>query len=204
MKGKTMPVTLRRWVIFYIRMSSGCLSGLGGCSANAGRGSRQSDCVDTGHWGFRFLLITLAVSPVVRHLKWRWLMVHRRMLGLFAMFYGILHLLAYYQFILGGNLALLGKELVNRPYILVGAPALLILLALGVTSTRGWMKRLGKRWQSLHRLVYLAVLLVWIHLFWQVRSSYFDAVVYGLIGALLFSDASAALVVFHPVICPTA
>ncbi|MFP8966590.1 sulfite oxidase heme-binding subunit YedZ [Pokkaliibacter sp. CJK22405] len=140
---------------------------------------------ETGRWALRILLVTLAVSPLRRYAGWGWLMPHRRMIGLFALFYGVLHLLAYIFFILGGNLSQLGEELVRRPYITVGAPALLILIALGVTSTRGMMKRLGKNWQRLHNLVYLALILAWIHLLWQVRSSYFEAALYGTIGAAL-------------------
>ena len=139
----------------------------------------------TGFWALRFLLITLAVSPLARYFKFGWLMVHRRMLGLFALFYALLHLLAYYQFILGGSLADLGRAVIERPYILVGAPALMILIVLGITSTKGWIKRLGRRWQQLHRLAYIALVLAWWHLFWQVRSSYFDAALYGALTLLI-------------------
>ncbi|MDW6002392.1 protein-methionine-sulfoxide reductase heme-binding subunit MsrQ [Vibrio mangrovi] len=182
-----MPVTLRRIVIFILGCAPVSLLIWGIVNQSLGGDPAKTIVLETGLWTLRFLLITLTVSPLVRHLKWRWLMTHRRMLGLFALFYGLLHLLAYYQFILGGNLAFLGAEIVKRPYILVGAPALLILIALGITSTKGWMKRLGKRWQTLHRLVYVALILGWIHLFWQVRSSYYEAALYGFLGGLLLS-----------------
>jgi sulfoxide reductase heme-binding subunit YedZ len=182
-----MSVTLRRWIIFGL----GCVPFgalvWGIFNQSLGGDPAKAIVLETGQWTLRFLLIVLAVSPLARYLSCRWLMPHRRMLGLFALFYGILHLLAYYQFILGGNLLFLGEEIATRPYILVGAPALLILLALGITSTRGWMRRLGRHWQSLHRLVYLALVLGWIHLYWQVRSSYFEAFIYGLLGVLLLS-----------------
>lgn len=139
----------------------------------------------TGEWALYFLMLTLSVSPLVRLLKWRWLMPHRRMLGLFSLFYGVVHLLAYWVFILGMDVARFFSELVERPYIMAGAPALLILILLGATSTRGMMRRMGKYWQRLHRWVYLALILAWAHVLWQVRSSYFEAVVYAIIVLLL-------------------
>lgn len=190
-----MPVWLRRWTIFIVALIPFALLVYGAINQSLGGDPAKAILLDTGFWAMRFLLITLAVTPLVRYLKWRWLMPHRRMLGLFALFYALLHLLSYYQFILGGNLAMLAEELVKRPYILVGAPALLILVALGITSTRGWMKRLGRRWQRLHQLVYLAFVLAWVHLYWQVRSSYFDAVLYGVIGLVLLSFRARNLLI---------
>ncbi|CAG9295671.1 protein-methionine-sulfoxide reductase heme-binding subunit MsrQ [Celerinatantimonas diazotrophica] len=182
-----MPVRLRRWTIFVVALIPFAQLVYGAVYQTLGGDPAKAILLATGFWAMRFLLITLAVSPLVRYLKWRWLMPHRRMLGLFALFYGLAHLLSYYQFILGGNLAMLGEEIIKRPYILVGMPALLILIALGITSTRGWMRRLGRRWQQLHQLIYLAFILAWVHLYWQVRSSYFDAVLYGAIGLVLLS-----------------
>lgn len=180
-----MPVVWRRVLIFIV-----ALWPLGGLiwatlQQTLGGDPAKTIVLTTGLWGIRFLLITLAVTPLVRIAKWGWLMKHRRMLGLFSLFYLLLHVLAYYQFILGGNLAMLASEIVKRPYILLGMPALVILIALGITSTKGWMKRLGKNWQRLHRWVYLATVLGWIHIALQIRSSYFDAVLYGSLAALL-------------------
>ncbi|MFM2486621.1 protein-methionine-sulfoxide reductase heme-binding subunit MsrQ [Celerinatantimonas yamalensis] len=182
-----MPILVRRLLIFILGCWPASTLVWGAVQQNLGGDPAQYILLQTGFWALRFLLISLAVTPLARLAKQRWLMVHRRMLGLFALFYGILHLLSYYQFILGGNLERLVSETIKRPYILVGAPALLILILLGVTSTRGWMRRLGRHWQQLHRLVYLALILAWIHLYWQVRSSYFDAVLYGAIGLVLLS-----------------
>lgn len=139
----------------------------------------------TGEWTLYFLFMTLSVTPLVRLAKWRWLMTHRRMLGLFALFYALCHLAAYLVFILGLDFSRFAAELVKRPYITAGFPAVLILIALGVTSTKAMMRRLGKRWQPLHRLAYLALLLGWVHVFWQIRSSYFEAAVYGAITGVL-------------------
>lgn len=107
------------------------------------------------------------------------------MLGLFSLFYALSHVAAYCVFILGLDFGRFFSELVKRPYISAGAPAVLILLALGLTSTRGMMRRLGKGWKKLHRLVYLALLLAWVHLLWQVRSSYFEAALIGAIALVL-------------------
>lgn len=139
----------------------------------------------TGEWTIYFLLITLSVSPLVKLARWRGLMAHRRMLGLFALFYALCHVAAYCVFILGLDFGRFFTELVKRPYISAGAPAVLILLALGLTSTRGMMRRLGKNWQKLHRLVYIALFLAWVHVLWQVRSSYFDAVLFGALSFVL-------------------
>src|SRR5690606_12234242 len=145
----------------------------------------QTIVLFTGNWAFYFLLVTLAVTPLRRLLRWNWLQTHRRMLGLFALFYALLHVSAYLVFILGSDLSRFVAELVKRPYITAGFPALLILIALGVTSTRAMMRRLGKRWQLLHRFIYVAAILAWVHVLWQLRASYQDALVFGVLTFVL-------------------
>jgi methionine sulfoxide reductase heme-binding subunit len=140
----------------------------------------------TGIWTIYFLFITLAVTPLRRLLSFkkmhfRWLQTHRRMLGLFTLFYAILHVLAFLVFILGLNFSRFGKELVERPYILVTIPAVVLLIVLGITSNKGMMRRLGKNWLRLHKSIYLIAILAWLHVFMQVRSSYFEAVLFGII-----------------------
>lgn len=141
--------------------------------------------VFTGEWTLYFLFFTLAVTPLRKLFKWNWLATHRRMLGLFSLFYALLHVSAFALFILGLDISRFAKELIERPYITVGMPAVVILIALGITSTKGMIKRLGKNWARLHKLVYLAVILAWVHVLWQVRASYFEAFVYGVITAVL-------------------
>jgi sulfoxide reductase heme-binding subunit YedZ len=138
-----------------------------------------------GEWGMIFLLLTLSVTPARRWFGWGWLVTHRRMLGLFALFYTSTHFLSYIVFILGLDFGRLAAEIIKRPYITVGFPAIIILFVLGVTSTKKMMRRLGKNWLKLHRLVYLVLFLAWIHVLWQVRSSYFDAVLYGALMVVL-------------------
>ncbi len=176
-----LPVGWRRLLIFILGLLPALWLVYRTATGQLGADPAKTIVLLTGQWTFYALLITLAVTPVKKWLGWRWLMPHRRMLGLFALFYALLHLSSYLVFILGWNFAQLGEDMVKRPYITVGAPALLILVALGVTSTKGMMRTLDKNWVRLHRLVYLAAILAWIHVFWQVRASYADAVLFGVL-----------------------
>ena len=138
-----------------------------------------------GIWGLNFLLITLAVSPLRQLTGAAWLLRFRRMLGLFAFFYVALHFTVYLgidqRFALGPVL----EDVVERPFITIGFAALLILLALAATSTRGMVRRLGRRWKTLHRGVYAAAVLgVW-HYYWQVKLDTLDATLYAAALAIL-------------------
>jgi sulfoxide reductase heme-binding subunit YedZ len=137
-----------------------------------------------GLWALRFLLLTLTITPLNRFTPVQWLPL-RRTLGLYTLAYAVLHLFAYTFFYLGLDFTTLARELVKRPYIIMGAIALLMLIALGVTSTKGWQRRLGRRWKTLHRLVYPAAVLVVIHFAWQVKSGFGDAPWYALIFIVL-------------------
>jgi sulfoxide reductase heme-binding subunit YedZ len=138
-----------------------------------------------GQWRLRFLLLTLAITPLRNWTGRAWLLRYRRMLGLFAFFYIALHALVYAGLDLRGDVAHLGEDIAKRPFITIGFVALLLLLPLAVTSTRGWMRRLGRRWKSLHRLVYPAAILgVW-HYYWQVKLDALEPTVYALILAFL-------------------
>lgn len=144
----------------------------------------------TGEWAIYLLFLTLAVTPLRRlvnfkNFHFRWLQTHRRMLGLFALFYALLHVAAFLVFILGLDFSRFAKELVERPYIAVTIPAIILLIVLGVTSTQSMMRRLGKNWIKLHKTIYLISVLAWLHVFMQVRSSYFEAVLFGVILAAL-------------------
>jgi sulfoxide reductase heme-binding subunit YedZ len=134
---------------------------------------------DLGLWALRFLLLTLAITPLNRFTPIQWITL-RRTFGLCALSYALLHVSAYTIFYLGLDFSLLVRELVKRPYIVVGSVALLVLIMLGITSTRRWQQLLGKRWKTLHRLVYLAVILVVIHFAWQVKSGLGHAPWYAL------------------------
>ena len=138
-----------------------------------------------GKWGLNFLLITLAVTPLRRLTGWNWLIRFRRMLGLFAFFYLTMHFLAYALVDHRLDLGRIVEDIVQRPFITIGLLALVLLIPLALTSTRGMVRRLGRRWQQLHRLVYVvAILGVW-HFWWQVKQDVFEPAVYAAVLVVL-------------------
>src|SRR6516164_5479136 len=141
---------------------------------------------ECGKTALNLLLLTLAVTPVRELTSQPQLLRLRRMLGLFAFFYVVLHFTIYLVLDLELNFATLGADIAKRPYITIGFTALLLLIPLAVTSTNGMMRRLGRRWQSLHRLVYaIAVLGVW-HFYWQVKRDIREPLIYiGILAVLL-------------------
>lgn len=141
----------------------------------------------TGTWGFNFLLLTLVITPAKDILKQKWLIVHRRMIGLFAFFYASLHLLAYFAFLLEWQWPELGKEVIERPYLLVGMLAWLMLVPLTITSTKNWQRRLKRNWKKLHKLVYFIGLLAAVHYLLQIRSSWFEPVLYTVLLLLVLA-----------------
>lgn len=139
-----------------------------------------------GTWAIISLWLSLWVTPLRRRLSLTWLMRFRRMFGLYAFFYSVLHLLAFATFIVGWRFDILQQEFLDRPYIVVGAAAVLCLMPLAITSTKKMQRRLGRRWVQLHKLAYIISILVMVHVIWMVRASYEDAVVYGgLLGMAL-------------------
>ncbi len=131
------------------------------------------------------LLITLSVTPLQRLSGWAGCMAVRRQLGLWCFAYALLHLSVYALFILGLDWGQLGVELVKRPYIIVGALALIGLLALAVTSNRYSQRRLGRRWRRLHQLIYVILILGLVHMLWIVRADLEEWSVYAGMGAFL-------------------
>jgi sulfoxide reductase heme-binding subunit YedZ len=122
----------------------------------------------TGDWTLYFLSITLAVTPLRKLSGQNWLIKLRRMLGLFAFFYACLHFMTFFWFDHFFDVAAMFKDVLKRPFILVGFAAFLLLVPLAVTSTNGMVRRLGgKRWQAWHRLIYLAVPLGVLHFWWM-------------------------------------
>jgi sulfoxide reductase heme-binding subunit YedZ len=139
----------------------------------------------TGEWSLRLLAITLCLSPLRQLGIWRYPFRFRRMLGLYTFFYATVHLVGFAQLYVGWDGAILLEELVERPYITAGFAAWVLMMPLAVTSTRGWQRRLGRRWLTLHRLVYGAAVAGCLHLLWQARSDLGEALVYGAIFAIL-------------------
>jgi len=131
-----------------------------------------------GKWGLNFLLITLAVTPLRKLTGLNGLIRFRRMLGLFAFFYVLMHFLTYAGLDQRFDIPVIVEDIIERPYITIGISALLLLLPLAITSTNGMMRRLGRRWQKLHRLVYvIAGLGVW-HFYWQVKKDILEPSIY--------------------------
>jgi sulfoxide reductase heme-binding subunit YedZ len=138
-----------------------------------------------GNWGLRFVLITLAVTPLRQATGWNWLARFRRMLGLFAFFYILMHFLAWLVLDQGLLMSAILEDIVERPFITIGFVAFLLLLAMAMTSTNGMRRRLGKRWQQLHYSVYVVgILAVW-HYWWQVKLDARQPAIYAAILALL-------------------
>ena len=139
----------------------------------------------TGLWALRFLLITLAITPLRQLTGQPDLIRFRRMLGLYAFFYACLHLAAYLGLDLRGYWTQIFEEIVKRPYITVGFAAWLLLVPLAITSTKGWIKRLGRSWARLHKLVYAIGVLAILHFWWLVKSDIREPLLYASILALL-------------------
>jgi sulfoxide reductase heme-binding subunit YedZ len=138
-----------------------------------------------GSWGLRLLLVTLCIRPLAVILRQPRLMRLRRMLGLFAFTYLVLHFLAWLVIDRALDLAGILPDIAKRPYITVGFTALVLLIPLAVTSTDRWMRRLGRRWHALHRLVYAAALLGCLHFLWLVKADWREPVLYLAIYAAL-------------------
>ncbi|MBK1709183.1 sulfite oxidase heme-binding subunit YedZ [Marichromatium gracile] len=140
----------------------------------------------SGLWTLRMLLLTLALTPLSRALGRPWPIRLRRMLGLFAFFYGMLHLLVYLWLDRALDWPVIVEDLTERPYIIVGMVALVLMSVLALTSTRGWQRRLRRNWKRLHRVVYLIAVLGVLHFLWLVKADLREPLIYAVIlGVLL-------------------
>jgi len=140
----------------------------------------------TGDWTLRFLVFTLCITPLRKLLKLPDLIRFRRMLGLFAFFYACLHFLTYLGPDQSFDLAAIWKDIAKRPFITVGFAAFVLLIPLAITSTAAWIRRLGgRRWQMLHRAIYLSAICGVIHYYWLVKSAVLRPLTYGAIVAVL-------------------
>jgi methionine sulfoxide reductase heme-binding subunit len=166
------------------------LAWLGAAALSGGLGANPIEATNRflGDWALRFLLIALAVTPVSRWLGLAVVMRFRRMLGLFAFFYVTLHLSSYIGLDLFFHWQALWEDVVKRRYITVGMLAFALLVPLAITSTKGWIKRLGAaRWQALHRLVYPAAALGVLHFFMMVKADWREPAVYAVVLAALLA-----------------
>jgi sulfoxide reductase heme-binding subunit YedZ len=140
---------------------------------------------ETGIWALRFLIIALCVTPLRRLLGWTWLIKLRRMLGLYAFFYALMHFITYIwldQFFDWFEILI---DIPKRPFITIGFVSFLLLIPLAVTSTKAMQRRLKKKWQTLHKLVYIIPVLVIIHFIWSLKADYSEPLIYAAIFSVL-------------------
>ncbi|HEY0942190.1 MAG TPA: protein-methionine-sulfoxide reductase heme-binding subunit MsrQ [Steroidobacter sp.] len=149
---------------------------IGGATLGANAVEKIQDTF--GQWGLRFIVITLAVTPLRDWFNMPWLVQLRRMLGLYAFFYVLMHFVTWLLLDQGLYWSGILEDIGKRPFITIGFSALLILIPLAVTSTNKMMRRLGRRWKSLHRLIYLISLLAVWHYYWQVKADTTEPLIY--------------------------
>ena len=150
----------------------------------------------TGDWTIRFLCITLAITPLRKILGLPELIRFRRMLGLFGFFYACLHFLTWFVLDKFFDWREIAIDVVKRPFITAGFTAFVLLIPLAVTSTKGWIRRMGgKRWQKVHRLIYVSAIAGVVHYYWLVKSDIRLPVMYGaIVSVLLVYRVVASLV----------
>jgi sulfoxide reductase heme-binding subunit YedZ len=139
----------------------------------------------TGSWALIFLLVTLGVTPLRKISGWNEVIKVRRMLGLFAFFYAVLHFSTFVVLDHFFDLERIIKDVVKRPYVTAGFTSFVLMIPLAITSTTGMIRRLGRRWQQLHRLVYVAAIGGVIHFYWLVKADIRRPVMYGSVLAVL-------------------
>jgi sulfoxide reductase heme-binding subunit YedZ len=164
------PIVILKRVIF-----AAALVPAAALAADAFRGELTANPIEyithtTGDWAIRFLIITLAVTPIRRLTGWNPIIQIRRMLGLFAFFYATLHFLTWFVLDWFFDFRQMAKDVAMRPFITLGMATFVMLLALAVTSTKGSIRRLGRRWTQLHRLIYVAACTALFH-FWLARKT---------------------------------
>lgn len=175
-----------------------CLIPLGQLLYNAWAGDLTANPIEyithfTGDWSLIFLLATLSVTPLRKILGWNEVIKLRRMLGLFAFFYVLLHFSTYIVLDHFFDFERIVKDVYKRPYVTAGFTAFVLLIPLAATSTAAMIRRLGKRWQQLHRLVYVAAIAGVVHFYWLVKADIRRPVQYGAILALLLGYRLIAL-----------
>ncbi len=188
---KLKRVLTQRWgkvLLFLACLAPGLILTWKGFHQDLGANPIEFITHATGDWTLRLLVATLAISPLRRLLNWPELVRFRRMLGLFAFFYGCLHFLTYLWLDKFFDMSEITKDIWKRPFITAGFLAFAAMAPLAVTSTADWIRRLGgRRWQMLHCLVYVSAVAGVVHYYWLVKSDVRRPVLYGSIFALLLA-----------------
>jgi sulfoxide reductase heme-binding subunit YedZ len=152
---------------------------------NLGANPVQALHIRLGDWSLRFLCLTLAVTPIQIITKWRGLSDYRQILGLYAFFYGTLHVLAYLLIDHGLIWQMISIDIIESPYIWIGLLAYIIVLLLALTSSKWAKKLMGKNWKKLHRLIYIAAIAAVMHYFWQLKGNLAEPFFYSIIAFFL-------------------
>lgn len=184
---------LRPLLVLKLFLWAACLAPLGVLVYDAFTGNLAAEAVKdiqhrTGLTALIILFVALTVTPVRRLSGWNEVIRLRRPLGLFAFFYAFLHAFSYFVFDQMMNPADIAEDVMKRPWVTVGFTAFVLMVPLAVTSTTGWIRRLGKRWQQLHRLVYVIAALGVFHFLWLVKRDVSEPVTYGLILAAILAS----------------
>ena len=140
----------------------------------------------TGDWTLRFVLVTLAVTPIRWLSGWNAVIRYRRMVGLFAFFYATLHFSTYVVFDHFFDIVSITEDVIERKYVTAGFLGFVLLVPLAVTSTQRWIRRLGKRWTALHRLIYVTAIAGVVHFLWLVKLETGEPLIYAAVLAVLF------------------
>ncbi len=188
MKSVSVIRFLAKPAVFAVALVPAGLLAAGAVRGTLGANPLEAVTHGTGDWVLRFLLVTLAVTPLRAVTGWNWLVRFRRMFGLFAFFYASLHLLTYLWFDKFFDFRDIVADIPKRPFITVGFTAFVLLVPLALTSTAGMIRRLGgSRWRALHRLVYVAAAAGVVHFWWLVKADVSRPRLYGLALLALFA-----------------
>lgn len=173
-------------LVFALALVPAALLVRAGVTGTLGVNPAETLQLETGVWTLRFLILTLAVTPFRRVTGWNRIIQYRRMLGLFAFFYASMHFLTYLVLDKFFDVPGMVKDVVKRPFITAGMLAFILLIPLAVTSTKGWIRRLGRQWLVLHRLIYVSAVAGAAHYIWKVKVAVGPPVYYAVaIAALL-------------------
>ncbi len=168
-------------IVFLAALIPLALLGLDALQGNLSANPIEKITHRTGLWTLILLLVTLSITPLRRISGIQWLIQYRRMIGLFAFFYGFLHFMTYVWLDQFFDVHSMIRDVYKRPFITAGFTAFILLIPLAITSTKGWIRRLGKKWQLLHRLIYISAGAGVIHFIWLVKADLREPLIYATI-----------------------